>query len=747
MDISDVTRGPIVEREELKADFESKGNEIGEEIVDDEKSWSSNGDRCSRSLKRSLDENSMNSKKRRKQLKPIKIATNLEDMVKVPKQIIGLNNDLGNVDDLSHTVPKELSSKSQNSPLLTDVQFTNPIQLETSAGQKWNSVSRIDSSRVSDKPEVADLNVPSIEMGPNYITNPHFIFPLSFQPVKSTSFWSEANLKIFNQEAYCELCKKEFCNKYFLKTHKANKHGIYVDVPASSATKVQAKVESKDANKIGENGRISGDGDCTTAFCDLCNKKFCNKYFVRRHKSKSHGLLDEEAHGLPTHETESKIVQNASNNSTKETDSTLNAQEPLALVSRENDQDNQKRENAEDEQDSPLNLIVHAKDVVDDEKNEIKAEENPDDDGDECSSENIEKLQTMLLRLNPSEVESKACRVCNETVDCSAEHKCPFDKKDKEYLSEGNDSSSDSKVEYGVPKVENHDYTYLNKLDHLKQMKPTSSYCEICNKELCNKYFMRTHMQRMHGIEIEHGTQIGGVVCNICNKELCSKYFLRVHKQNTHGIISPNSLLGPSTSGNVSLQRSDTKPSRGDSKFSNNFTQMCYICNKRFRSPKWLQAHFVSDHREEAIKMESKELLEGDAKEEESVLKVPKNNKTTSSRDPNEPSGNCFGSPDNPPEGLDVISKIFWENNAASKMYNCSQCPFTTSVLAFLFVHERSHFVLPQDQAEVVKPSPSLQNLIHDKTFWQHKITQQIPECLDLSASKPKYVSLEQNGS
>ena len=36
-------------------------------------------------------------------------------------------------------------------------------------------------------------------------------------------------VQIFNPEAYCELCNKEFCNKYFLKTHKANKHGIYSD--------------------------------------------------------------------------------------------------------------------------------------------------------------------------------------------------------------------------------------------------------------------------------------------------------------------------------------------------------------------------------------------------------------------------------------------------------------------------------------------------------------------------------------
>ena len=40
--------------------------------------------------------------------------------------------------------------------------------------------------------------------------------------------------QIFNPEAYCELCNKEFCNKYFLKTHKANKHGIYSDPPPTN---------------------------------------------------------------------------------------------------------------------------------------------------------------------------------------------------------------------------------------------------------------------------------------------------------------------------------------------------------------------------------------------------------------------------------------------------------------------------------------------------------------------------------
>lgn len=31
------------------------------------------------------------------------------------------------------------------------------------------------------------------------------------------------------QEAFCEICRKELCNKYFLRTHLAKKHGITVD--------------------------------------------------------------------------------------------------------------------------------------------------------------------------------------------------------------------------------------------------------------------------------------------------------------------------------------------------------------------------------------------------------------------------------------------------------------------------------------------------------------------------------------
>jgi hypothetical protein len=35
--------------------------------------------------------------------------------------------------------------------------------------------------------------------------------------------------RIFHQDAYCAICDREFCNKYFLKTHRANKHRIVME--------------------------------------------------------------------------------------------------------------------------------------------------------------------------------------------------------------------------------------------------------------------------------------------------------------------------------------------------------------------------------------------------------------------------------------------------------------------------------------------------------------------------------------
>lgn len=178
--------------------------------------------------------------------------------------------------------------------------------------------------------------------------------------------------KIFNPEAYCELCNKELCNKYFLKTHKANKHGIYTSdtIPSSTgpgtttggsststsgsgnaaqaaavavafntaaayfqstgmptgsaqaqaaaAMQMQQLLQQASVNSAsGSNGQgTSGNGSNPTtpnidtsnaaamvalasrtvgminmeSYCDICQKQFCNKYFLKKHRSKIHNI-------------------------------------------------------------------------------------------------------------------------------------------------------------------------------------------------------------------------------------------------------------------------------------------------------------------------------------------------------------------------------------------------------------------------------------------------------------------------
>lgn len=94
---------------------------------------------------------------------------------------------------------------------------------------------------------------------------PPFPFPFPNPPTSSTPTSGSGKLssmggaspmnsggrsQIFNPEAYCELCNKEFCNKYFLKTHKANKHGIYTEGPGVSKSPGPVSLPPSSGNSI-----------------------------------------------------------------------------------------------------------------------------------------------------------------------------------------------------------------------------------------------------------------------------------------------------------------------------------------------------------------------------------------------------------------------------------------------------------------------------------------------------------------
>ncbi|XP_050314519.1 zinc finger protein 521 [Anthonomus grandis grandis] len=709
--------------------------------------------------------------------------------------------------------------------------------------------------------------------------------------------------RIFNPDAYCEMCNKEFCNKYFLKTHKANKHGIYTDTTSSepqlpSGTNVSSygtslnlklptSVPSVDnlirndtktptnvinpynipfsssfSNKLSKvtrpvlqnnelnniqcsvslrtcNGPSSNESDkyisedqvdeCSTstnlptestsaknesdrnatfdesikmspsqssreldlsnrlrrigvmnpkAFCEICNKEYCNKYFLRTHKMKRHGIYipddrDPKIDGSINSPWPSTVQTSPLNLIVTESSSTVFDRKTTSPNDISCELCGIKFQNTNLAQ--LHNYTVHGKITKDDDNSEInfepagedskqghqisKISNNEKSNSTENISEDLQKLQTMILQLNDLDMtkSSNICNYCNrefenrfylhahmvtdhgmlmeensdiekngESENSNNNTLCDICGKDlpnaedmKKHIIETHSNIHSSAIESSKDEYSNENTT-SDKMSSNRifmsggnaperrlsvNVTPTSSYCEICNKELCNKYFMKTHMQRMHGIEIENGAQIGGVVCDICNKELCSKYFLRVHKHNTHGIVeygasllqsSRKSESEPSSQPSVLTPESESALKPSDladlsHRYFTHFTEVCPICSRRFRSTKWLKAHLVSDHGQAGVEkwaeldQQLQQTLQQHSKSKpikteraSPGLKIPNGNQDSSSRN--------FAI-------NNVLSSVFGPEDAAVKSYQCSYCPFTSPLLPLLFIHERIHTI------------------------------------------------------
>ncbi|GBP04753.1 hypothetical protein EVAR_3696_1 [Eumeta japonica] len=274
------------------------------------------------------------------------------------------------------------------------------------------------------------------------------------------------------------------------------------------------------------------------AFCEICCKEYCNKYFLKTHRERRHGV---PAHRSPTDRSPSAASPpRAPSLPPLPSPRGLSPPTPLHVLAPPSlrpplkaEEPDVKRE-CDDEMDmprdgqtSPLNLIM---------------EERGGDASPGSASEELRKLQTMISQLNELAAERLA------------------------------DTDGAGPGENGLQPRDSRPPSASPPPPDERRGSGGSSFCEICNKELCNKYFMRTHMQRMHGISLESGTQLGGVTCDICHKELCSKYFLRVHKHNTHGIPAPPAPQAPSPS------------------------EPCPLCARRFRGPRALRAHLLAEH-------------------------------------------------------------------------------------------------------------------------------------------------------
>lgn len=712
-----------------------------------------------------------------------------------------------------------------------------------------------------------------------YLPVPAFPLPDSASIARGAGL-GPTPVRIFNPDAYCDLCNKEFCNKYFLKTHKANKHGIYADSPGPSNVdnnpnpgslfppvanfsavklelastppaptvacdlcqkrfkneetmrkhKQKVHAESSDLqsqiceaqigllqNEEERGGEASRDSmagmetllrqeygieqeDATfvpaprhlspqsiqqardsgfsadrlrrlgvinpDAFCEICCKEYCNKYFLRTHKMKRHGIVVQDNERSPGNNSVTTMTTTPPSWHQVQTS-------PLNLIVAENNTVGggaESNERAGDDYEckacgirfQTIDLYrAHCRKMHEGQESPGRQECELDtmaDQRNDSISEDLQKLQTMLLQLNGLKSgKGLSCKVCGKECESRAglhihtitEHPAigeestsstPQEKSPltatfstvcgKEYPSQdslrkhvaeehqqpatisssGGVHSQQTTLATTATTITNSTTSQPPSAERkVTSMTPTSSYCEICNKELCNKYFMKTHMQRMHGIEIENGAQIGGVICNICNKELCSKYFLRVHKHNTHGIVDENTASTVKQESHETGNADDAalKPEQlGDltHRYFTHFTEVCPICSRRFRSIKWLKAHLMGDHgktgmekwREMEQQYQTSPKSGSRAGNVNTMSKIGHQPIASNLKIPNgfeisqqiKPAGDYAGL------GNQVLSNLLGGSSSddqQSKSYRCSYCNFTTTVLPFLFLHERSH--------------------------------------------------------
>ncbi|BES90560.1 ZnF_C2H2 [Nesidiocoris tenuis] len=530
-----------------------------------------------------------------------------------------------------------------------------------------------------------------------------------------------------NNSAFCDICCKEYCNKYFLRIHKQKCHGIVVNdkdektrensgsgvVSSSTWRPDQPMPLNLILRETNQNGNDAAGANNT---CNECDMTFPEPYLLKIHYNLVHNSKFSELKQL-SNMNECQNVKTPYPGS----DQNRNSSEPTNKCSSD-----------------VVNSPFHKNDL-----NEPK-----------YLGSDVQRLHSMIIKLNQhNQQDSFVCDVCSrdfgkssslenhiikdhaalleeisnafyednqnslaavgkwDNSKCQASFQNPsvmeMNLSDKHSLfdSKMSDRNGEESVDLGAGISMSGERSVVNT--------PTSSFCEICKKELCNKYFMKTHMQRMHGISIENGAHIGGVVCDICNKELCSKYFLRVHKQNSHGIVEEaflpqvgNELKGPVPNTDFALKPSDHELSN---RYFSHFTEVCSICSRRFRSVKWLKTHLLNDHGDEG-KEKWKELQQqsGNKIEKFAANETPKkaeNNyccpsfRNSSSLDmkSNEPSTSYQQS--------EALPSLLYKSSS-NKSYQCSYCSFTTSVLALLFVHERTHF------ANTSEGPSELQNLM-----------------------------------
>ena len=385
-----------------------------------------------------------------------------------------------------------------------------------------------------------------------------FVFPsfsqnsnevsMIFQEGKSLTPEKLRSMGVINADAFCEICCKEFCNKYFLRTHKINKHGIldgqsiqgkfsannllvntspsnrdrecdqsspslpsnlssnrdyvpqFVSPSGSVSSSSLPQSNNSDDNSLepGQRdptsyGKNSGDfldgfaiiNDNSGVKCDLCPVHFPNSYLLKMHKFYTHDIPFNHPKDTSIIKEESSIDESKVKSENDSETETEVSNMPSMMVTTVLNQET-----------SSQHSSISGKDGQD-----------------------LQKLHSMIRDLIPNVDDDKDG---NRNEDESTKvvcHVCKYECESRYYL------RAHLINEHGFPPTEEAFLQMMNptsgmslfdqsmKSDTINANQPSLSseaYCEICNKEFCSKYFLKTHKQKIHNINMDNNNQSNG---------------------------------------------------------------------------------------------------------------------------------------------------------------------------------------------------------------------------------------------
>ncbi|VDN06245.1 unnamed protein product [Thelazia callipaeda] len=446
-----------------------------------------------------------------------------------------------------------------------------------------------------------------------------------------------------SKDTYCEMCDKNFCNRYFLRTHKWKKHGIAFAGKNSPTECIAATLA---APSIPQNFAL--DLPTTSSGVNLSPAEIIAALCNQSAMDVSQISPPRSTLSQPT----SVIVNCLSN-----------ADSSAAKRTRLNDDENKEEEEAS------LTCARSENIRIDEESNIANQLPNTDDLFAMIARQAQENAVTRELLsslkqegIQPSlQEQSYSCEMCGQECDTRTtlqqhlilQHNIlstlltPFQlfqplarlqpqQQQQQMQHQQNNSQAEdvdrSRSSTIVPTM------LPSPIAASRQPKKSYSatgknYCDVCNKEVCNKYFLRTHMLKMHGIVIdEHKTIIANIDtlekeksgtiafrCDICNTNVGqTRESLKQHKQEVHNVVSLPTSRGHrgSLSSNSSITSTSTCRGTAEQSASNHLDSQlrCPLCDVRSAGVPAIQKHLSEKHKME-LSVESLESFLKDAYE------------------------------------------------------------------------------------------------------------------------------------